>query len=62
MDIIALETDSVTPRIPDNIHLMFYEKHKNILNVWRHLACILEFYLQKRVHTVASLATQLESF
>ena len=33
MDIIALEMDSVTPKTPDNIHLMFYEKHKNILNV-----------------------------
>ena len=27
MDIIALETDSVTPKTPDNSHLMFYEKH-----------------------------------
>ena len=27
MDIIALETDSVTPKTPDNTHLMFYEKH-----------------------------------
>ena len=42
-DEIELETDSVTPKTPDNTHLMFYEKHKNILNVWRHLACILEF-------------------
>ena len=33
MDIIALETDSVTPKTPDYTHLMFYEKHKNILNV-----------------------------
>ena len=33
MDIIALETDSVTPKTPDNTHLMFYEKHKNIINV-----------------------------
>ena len=33
MDIIAHETDSVTPKTPDNTHLMFYEKHKNILNV-----------------------------
>ena len=31
MDIIALETDYVTPKTPDNTHLMFYEKHKNIL-------------------------------
>ena len=34
MDIIALETDSVTPKTPDNTHLMFYEKHKNILIVF----------------------------
>ena len=33
MDIIVLEMDSVTPKTPDNTHLMFYEKHKNILNV-----------------------------
>ena len=33
MGIIALETDSVTHKTPDNTHLMFYEKHKNILNV-----------------------------
>ena len=39
MDIIALETASVTPKTPDNTHLMFYEKHKNILCmydvIWR---------------------------
>ena len=29
MDIIALETDSVTPKTPDNTHLMFYEKQKH---------------------------------
>ena len=33
MDIIALETDSVTTKTPDNTHLLFYEKHKNMLNV-----------------------------
>ena len=31
---------------------MFYEKHKNIQNVWRYLVAIL----------VASVATKLESF
>ena len=33
MDIIALETYSANTKTPDNTHLMFYEKHKNILNV-----------------------------
>ena len=34
MDIIALETDSVTPKTPYNTHLMFDEKHKkNFQNV-----------------------------
>ena len=37
MDIISLEMDYMTPKTPDNIlsHLMFYEKHKNIQNVYK---------------------------
>ena len=38
MGIIAQETDSVTLKTPDNM--------KNIQNVWRHLAAILEFGLK----------------
>ena len=63
MGIIALETDSVTPKTPDNTHLMFYEKHKK-----KHPKCMTSFGVhfgilpKKRLPTVASVATQLESF
>ena len=35
----------MTPKTPDNLYhtYFFYEKHKNIQNVWRHFAAILEF-------------------
>ena len=47
MDMIALEMDSMTSKTPDNMYytLCFMKKHKNIQNVWRHLAAILEFCL-----------------
>ena len=47
MDIIALETDFITSKTPDNMYHTecFMKKHKNIQNVWRHLAAILEFCL-----------------
>ena len=42
MDIIALETDSMTIKTPDNMyHTQCFMK--NIQNVRRHLAAILEF-------------------
>ena len=36
----------MTPKTPDNMfhtYFFFNEKHKNIQNVWRHFAAILEF-------------------
>ena len=46
MDLISLETDSMTPKYPDNMYhtKCFMKNKKNIQNVWRHFAAILEFY------------------
>ena len=38
------------------------KKHKNIQNVWRHLAAIFGILPLKKLPTVASVATTLESF
>ena len=50
MDMIALEKDSVTPKTPDNTHLMFYEKHK------KHPKCMTSFGVHFEILPIKKVA------
>ena len=62
MDTIALETDSVTPKTPDNMYHTFMKniKTSKMYDVIRRP--FWNFAYKKRLPMVASLATRLELF